>query len=108
MAELSGEGHLTGGRMIVGRIYSSQHTSGQFRGSGLLPSPAEPDTVMGVAGVENTIVIRESEPIAGKIRLYDAFVNGKEVWSGPGDDRVDALLDAIQAATGDDDGVPNN
>jgi hypothetical protein len=28
---------------------------------------------MGVAEVENTIVIRESEPIAGKVRLYEAF-----------------------------------
>lgn len=106
MTHLSGEGHLTVGRLIVGgRVYSSQHTSGQFRGR---PYPTtEPETIMGIK-VEKTFTIRESEPLSGETRLYELHVNGKLAWSGAGDDRVDALLDAIQAATGDDGDPPNN
>jgi hypothetical protein len=40
--------------------------------------------------------------------MYELHVNGKLAWSGAGDDRVDALLGAIQAATGDEDPPPNN
>jgi hypothetical protein len=106
MTHLGGQGHVTVGvPIITGRVYSSQQ---QASGTGLQPAPADSDTVMGVARVENTIEIRESEAIADKVRLYNAFVNGKEIWSGAGDDRVDALLEAIQAATSGGGDVPNN
>lgn len=107
MAELSGEGHLTAGRAIIGgRVYSSQHTSGQFTRPEPAPQ-AEPTTIMGI-DVEKTFTVNETEPIAGGVRLYELYIDGQLKWSGAGDDRVDALLDAIQAATGDDEQPPDN
>ncbi len=92
--------------IIGGRVYSSQHTSGQFRG--LRPSPAtEPKTVMGIE-VEKTFTIYESQPIAGETRLYELWIDDQLAWSGPGDDRADALLSAIISATGGDDELPDN
>lgn len=107
MTHLSGEGYLTVGRVIIGgRIYSSQHTSGQFRG--VRPGPvAEPKTIMGIE-VEKTFTIHESEPLAGEVRLYELRIDDKLVWTGQGDERAGALLDAILAATGDDDELPDN
>jgi hypothetical protein len=68
---------------------------------------AEPKTVMGI-GVEKTFTIYESEPFAGEVRMYELRIDDKLVWTGQGDDRADALLNAILAATGDDDELPDN
>jgi hypothetical protein len=92
--------------IIGGRVYSSQHTSGRF--SRPQPPPAtEPKTVMGIE-VEKTFTIHETEPFAGDVRLYELRIDDKLVWTGQGDDRADALLDAILAATGSDDELPDN
>jgi len=64
-------------------------------------------TNMGVE-VDKTFVIYESKPIEGGIRQYELHIDGKVVWTGMGDDRVDALLTAIQSATGEADDLPDN
>lgn len=72
------------------------------------PGPsAEPKTIMGI-GVEKTFTIHESEPLAEEVRLYELRIDDKLVWTGQGDDRADALLDAILAATGGADELSDN
>jgi len=40
--------------------------------------------------------------------MYELLVDGKLAWTGMGDNRADALLDAIMSATGDDPELPDN
>jgi 2-keto-3-deoxy-6-phosphogluconate aldolase len=95
MTELSGEGHLTFGAM---RIVAS----------GTVTPPAVANrTSMGLE-ISKTFVIKESEPIENKIRQYELYIDGQLVWTGIGDDRADALLQAIISATGQGEETPDN
>ena len=104
MAELRGEGHITTGEVVY-RNGSVVIRRGQFSA---LPAPgAEPRTTDMGQKVVNTITIYETEPLAGSVRLYELEINGQVKWSGAGDDRADALLEAILAATGEADELPD-
>ena len=94
MSELTGEGHLTiGPRMVA---------------SGTVTRPADSNrTSMGLE-VSKTWTIRESEPIGSDVRQYELHIDGQLKWSGIGNDRADALLQAIISATGQADETPNN
>jgi hypothetical protein len=95
MTELSGEGHLVISPMRVVL-------------SGTVTPPADSNrTSMGLE-ISKTFVIHESEPIENQVRQYELRIDGQLVWSGVGDDRADALLQAIISATGQADETPNN
>lgn len=99
----------SGNMALSGRTY---RTGGQIMRSGRLftvPQPAaEPKiTIMGQE-VATTITIYETAPLAGGVRLYEMEINGEIKWSGEGDARADALLDAILTATGQADELPGN
>ncbi len=101
---ISGQGRVIAG----GRVYSSQLTMRQrwFQDLGVPAERAE-RTDMGQE-VEHTFVIYESGPMDGGVRQYDLRIDGEPVWSGAGDDRVEALLEAVMAATGESDELPDN
>jgi hypothetical protein len=46
--------------------------------------------------------------IVGDVRQYELLIDGESVWVGQGDDRVEALLNAIASATGQADELPDN
>ena len=56
----------------------------------------------------HNIDLRGPVPVEGGVRQYDLRIDGEQVWSGAGDDRVEVLLEAIAAATGQSDELPNN
>jgi hypothetical protein len=58
--------------------------------------------------VANSFTVNESEPIAGPLREYELVENDKVVWTGVGDDRTDALLEAIAHVTDQGDELPDN
>ena len=58
--------------------------------------------------VEKTFTIKESGPVAGDIREWELDIDGKVVWTGMGDTRADALLNAILFAVGEADDLPDN
>lgn len=58
--------------------------------------------------VANSFTINESEPVAGPVREYELLANDKLVWTGVGDDRGDALLEAIAQVTDQGDDLPDN
>ncbi len=62
---------------------------------------------MGVE-VDKTFTIYESQPVAGEVRLYELWIDDQLAWNGAGDERADALLDAIISATGGDKKLPDN
>src|SRR5260221_6821321 len=108
MAEMRGEGNVDAGgpvqgswisgqgRLIIGgRVYSSQRGVAHYnverpRSEVRIPSEDAP-TIMGQE-VEHTIAIYESVPLEGDVRQYESRIDGEVVWSGAGDDRVEALL----------------
>jgi len=99
----------TGNMAIGGRAYRTGQTmrSGRFFA---VPSQAATDAKTTSLGQEiaTTITIYETEPLAGNVRHYELEINGEIKWSGAGDDRADALLNAILAATGQDEELPDN
>jgi len=72
------------------------------------PERGPADTTSLGVEVDKTFVIYESKPVEGDVRQYEREIDGKVVWSGMGDDRVDALPDAIQVATGQADDLPDD
>jgi hypothetical protein len=58
--------------------------------------------------VVNTFTVNESEPIDGPVREYELVENDKVTWTGMGDDRADALLEAIAHVTGQGNELPDN
>lgn len=84
MTTLRGEGRL----IASGRVYSSQHTSGQWRGTP--PPVTEPITTSMGYQIAKTFTIHESEPVDGAIQ-YELKVDGESLWVGMGTDRVDGL-----------------
>jgi hypothetical protein len=58
--------------------------------------------------VAKTFVINESDPVQGAVRQYELWIDGELKWTGMGDDRADALLQAIISATGEADEPPDN
>src|SRR5262245_16654937 len=92
--ELSGQGQLSaGGHIVV---------------SGTVTPHAKPRTTSMGLQVKKTFEIHESEDIGSNVRQYELRIDGEVTWSGMGDDRVDALLNAIMAATDESDGPPDN
>jgi len=63
-------------------------------------------TTMGYV-VTKTFTIHESETVDGVIQ-YELLEDGRAVWVGTGDDRVDGLLKVIMHITGEEPEVPNN
>jgi len=103
---------VTGG-YIRGRTYSSlpvRTRSGQF-----FAPPPQPDkapeteikTELRGLGPVKSFVINEYEPTNG-ITPYELVIDGETVWSGMGNDRADALLDAIMTITGEAPEIPDN
>ena len=58
--------------------------------------------------VAKTFMIRESEPVQNEVRQYELWIDGELTWTGMGDDRADALLQAIISATGETNETPDN
>jgi hypothetical protein len=58
--------------------------------------------------VAKTFTVNESEPIDGTIREYELVVDDKLAWTGVGDDRTDALLEAIAHVTDQGNELPDN
>jgi Lsr2 len=58
--------------------------------------------------VTKTFTVNESEPIDGAVREYELVVDDKLTWTGMGDDRTDALLEAIAHVTDQGDELPDN
>jgi hypothetical protein len=124
MTEMRGEGNVDAGgaiqgssisgrgRVVIGgRVYSSQGGAPRYgaqRPGSESETTTEPETTSMGQEVEHAIEIYESVPLEGDIRQYDLRIDGVLVWSGAGDDRVDALLDAIAAATGQSEEPPDN
>ena len=75
---------------------------------GTITAPTKPKTTSMGLRIEKTFEIRESEPIGDGVREYELRIDDELVWTGIGDDRVDALLQAIMAATGQADEPPDN
>src|ERR1022692_3182732 len=99
MTELRGEGSLSGS------AYSTSIATGWF--GGVQRPVTDPKTTSMGIEVDKTFTILETKPIEADVRQYELLIDGESVWSGAGDDRVDALLEAIQAATGQSDELPN-
>jgi hypothetical protein len=99
----------TGSMAIGGRTYRTGQImrSGQFFAVPSQPA-AEPRTTSIGEEIATTITIYETEPVAGDVRHYELEINGEIKWSGMGNDRADALLNAILAATGQEDELPDN
>ena len=71
-------------------------------------APVAPPTTTSMGyDVATTFTIHESEPIDGAIQ-YELLVDGKSVWVGMGDSRVDGLLAVIAKITDQEPDVPNN
>ena len=94
--------HGTGRVIAGGRIYTSQGGAPQY---GVDRPDAEPETQAGPETtslglvVEKTFEIRESEPVGGNVRQYELRIDGQVVWDGLDEDRVNALAEALIAAT---------
>ncbi len=73
----------------------------------VVPPIAPKTTSMGLQ-VTKTFTINESEPIDGAVREYELFIDDKLVWNGMGDDRADALLEAIMRVAHQEPEIPNN
>jgi hypothetical protein len=58
--------------------------------------------------VTQSFTVNESEPIDGAIREYELVVDDKLKWTGMGDDRTDALLEAVAHVTDQGDELPDN
>jgi hypothetical protein len=58
--------------------------------------------------VAKSFTVNESEPIDGAVREYELVVDDKLTWTGMGDDRADALLEAIAHVTDQGDEIPDN
>jgi hypothetical protein len=58
--------------------------------------------------VAQSFTVNESEPIDGTVREYELIVDDKLTWTGMGDDRTDALLEAIAHVTDQGDELPDN
>jgi hypothetical protein len=98
---------ITGGS-IGGRTYS---TGKVMRSSRFFAAPrppaAAPKSELEGLGLVKSIVINEFEPIEGSIP-FEVMVDGKQVWLGMGDDRVDGLLRAMMAIAGQEPEAPDN
>jgi hypothetical protein len=58
--------------------------------------------------VAKTFTVNESEPIDGAVCEYELVVDDKLAWTGVGDDRTDALLEAIAHVTDQGNELPDN
>jgi len=58
--------------------------------------------------VAKTFTVNESEPVDGAVREYELVVDDKLAWTGMGDDRADALLEAIAHVADQGDELPDN
>jgi hypothetical protein len=104
---------VTGG-YIRGRTYSSSRLV-RTRSGQLFAPPPQPDnapeteikTELGGLGPVTSFVFNEFEPING-LTPFELVIDGKTVWSGMGNDRADALLDAIMTITGEAPEIPDN
>jgi hypothetical protein len=97
MTELRAEAGLAA---AVGRAYNPGMQDTVIRSEPKLTS-------MGFE-VTKTFTVNESEPIDGAIREYELVVDDKLAWTGMGDDRADALLEAIAQVTDQGDELPDN
>jgi len=98
---------VTGG-FIRGRTYSAGNVmrSSRFFAAPSLPAAAPKSDLAGL-GLVKSVAINEFEPVEGSIP-FEVMVDGKQVWLGMGDDRVDGLLRAMMAITGQEPEVPDN
>jgi len=73
-------------------------------------NPSDTESTHTEMGLEivTAFVIRETEKLDQEDRQYELFVDGELVWSGQGNDRAEAVLEAILAAAGQSKEPPNN
>jgi hypothetical protein len=128
MEEQSGQGAgspVTGGfianqgaRVIIsGRVYTSTGGAARYHNWAQQDTTTEPEdatttqperTAMGLEVAHRIdITMKESEPLADDVREYEVFIDGKRVWSGLGEDRASALLEAITEAAGESEELPD-
>jgi hypothetical protein len=98
MTELRAEAGLAAG---VGRAYNPDVQDVAQR------SETPKVTGMGFE-ITKTFTVNESEPIDGAVREYELLVDDKLAWTGMGDDRADALLEAIAQVTDQGNELPDN
>jgi hypothetical protein len=107
MTELRVQAGLATG---VGRAYSTGNPGMQDH-SGIQDVAQRTETPkltsMGFE-VTKTFTVNESEPIDGTVREYELVVDNKLAWTGVGDDRTDALLEAIAHVADQGDELPDN
>ena len=83
-------------------MYTSQGGAPQYRvdrPDTEQEAEAVPETTSLGLVVEKTFEIRESEPLGGEVRQYELRIDGQVVWDGLDEDRVNALAEALIAAT---------
>ncbi len=73
----------------------------------VVPPTAPKTTSLGLQ-ITKTFTIHESEPVEGSVRQYELLIDDQLVWSGMGDDRADALLEAIMRIADQEPDIPNN
>jgi hypothetical protein len=96
MTELRGEGQL----IVRANVYADGE---------VIQRSQEPPKLTGMGfEVANSFTINESEPVAGPVREYELLANDKVVWTGMGDDRADALLEAIAQVTDQGNELPDS
>ncbi len=94
MAELRTEASLTAATHIVASVT-------------IMPPAVSKTTSMGFE-VAKTFMIHESDPVQNEVRQYELWIDGELQWIGMGDDRADALLQAIISATGEANEIPDD
>jgi hypothetical protein len=96
------------GGFVGGRTYSTSKVMRSSRFFAAPPPPAAaPKSELEGLGLVKSVVINEFEPIEGSIP-FEVMVDGKQLWFGMGDDRVDGLLRAMMAITGQEPEAPDN
>jgi hypothetical protein len=112
MSEIIGSGAIVAGRgnvTAVGRVYSTGNPAMQDHSRMQdVATRSEPKfTGMGFE-IAKTFTVNESEPIDGALREYELLVDNEVTWTSIGDDRADALLEAIAQVTDQGDELPDN
>src|SRR5262249_61903350 len=96
--EVRGKGRgIAGGR--IGTSHGGAPKCGVDRPDAEPEAQAGPGTPSLGLVVEKTFEIRESESLGGDVRQYELRIDDQVVWDGLDEDRVNALAEALIAAT---------
>ena len=107
MTELRGEGRLVAGDFTYNTANPGINTANRRAVFQVVTPPAEPRITSLGLEIAKTFEVYESEPIEGAVRQYELRIDDELAWTGVGDDRASALLEAILSATGQADELPN-